>query len=254
MIALLVCDSSTNQWQTNTSTAFHRIAFTGFLTPESSKSRTLLLNSKRESPLSFWGFPLPSITLQMKTIRSSFSFAAVLISLASCATMLMAAPSQRANSCVVLKVENENVDSTQYSWEFELTIPGQYVTQLICPIAQADGDPAAQVSIDGNSFDDALKKVYQIEDGIVWQTTKAISLKSGSHRITVSSTLQPSTVRLASEAYEKSRIRTSSDRFYEPWLKMHRSQSKQAALSRYCLLYTSPSPRDLSTSRMPSSA
>ena len=147
--------------------------------------------------------------------------------------MLMAAPSQRANSCVVLKVENENVDSTQYSWEFELTIPGQYVTQLICPIAQADGDPAVQVSIDGNSFDDALKKVYQIEDGIVWQTTKAISLKSGSHRITVSSTLQPSTVRLASEAYEKSRIRTSSDRFYEPWLKMHRSQSKQAALSRY---------------------
>ena len=28
----------------------------------------------------------------------------------------------------------------------------------------------------------------------------------------------------------------------------------QTAMPRYCLLYTSPSPRDLSTSRMPSSA
>ena len=31
-------------------------------------------------------------------------------------------------------------------------------------------------------------------------------------------------------------------------------KAKAAALLRHCLLYTSPSPRDLSTSRMPSSA
>ena len=33
-----------------------------------------------------------------------------------------------------------------------------------------------------------------------------------------------------------------------------RDQAEQKALGKICLLYTSPSPRDLSTSRMPSSA
>ena len=35
---------------------------------------------------------------------------------------------------------------------------------------------------------------------------------------------------------------------------MQEQQTKDLAAIRYCLLYTSPSPRDLSTSRMPSSA
>ena len=58
-------------------------------------------------------------------------------------------------------------------------------------------------------------------------------MKAGRHTLAVQSELMPSMVRLASEAYEKSRIHTSSSKYYEPWLKMHRSPEKQAALARY---------------------
>ena len=37
-------------------------------------------------------------------------------------------------------------------------------------------------------------------------------------------------------------------------VRFHFNNSKKMKLEIYCLLYTSPSPRDLSTSRMPSSA
>ena len=38
------------------------------------------------------------------------------------------------------------------------------------------------------------------------------------------------------------------------WIKSNQIEAARVAMTRYCLLYTSPSPRDLSTSRMPSSA
>ncbi|TWU34598.1 Alpha-L-fucosidase [Novipirellula aureliae] len=144
-----------------------------------------------------------------------------------------AVPTQRVNSCVVMDASEGKVEGSHYRWDFDLTIPGRYVVQLIGPVSNADGDAKVRVTVDGNSFSDSLKKVYMIEDGIVWQTTKAIDLKSGTHHLLVQSELGPTTVRLASEAYEKSRIHTSSNKYYEPWLKMHLSAEKQAALARH---------------------
>ena len=121
----------------------------------------------------------------------------------------------------------------QYRWDFELKIPGSYVVQLISQVSSANDDPAVRVDVDGDSFSDFLNKAYLIEDGIVWQSTKAVALKAGRHRLAVQTELKPTMVRLASEAYEKSRIHTSSSKYYEPWLKMHRSPEKQAALVRH---------------------
>ena len=42
--------------------------------------------------------------------------------------------------------------------------------------------------------------------------------------------------------------------FWDDGYQIHVHQNGDAGLDRVCLLYTSPSPRDLSTSRMPSSA
>ena len=44
--------------------------------------------------------------------------------------------------------------------------------------------------------------------------------------------------------------------FFSAWARWHGQHTGQGGMERYrdCLLYTSPSPRDLSTSRMPSSA
>lgn len=168
----------------------------------------------------------------MTFIRLTLRLATALILTGLCVTNLMAVQ-QRANSCVVLKVADAKVDATQFTWDFDLSIPGGYVVQLIGSVASADVDPTVDLGVDGNSFSDSLKKVYQIEDGIVWQSNQSFVLASGSHNITVNCKLKPTSVRLVSAAYEKSRIRTSSDRFYEPWLKMHRSPAKQAALSRY---------------------
>ncbi len=167
----------------------------------------------------------------MKPIPLAKNIASVLILVLAASTTLLAAP-QRLNSCVVLDVANGKADQT-HNWNFELTTPGKYVLQLISPIANADSAPTVQVTINGESFEASFKKSYQIEDGIVWQSSNATDLKAGNHHISAKTTLPLSKARLASEAYEKSRILTSSDRFYGPWLKMHRSPAKQAALARY---------------------
>ena len=38
------------------------------------------------------------------------------------------------------------------------------------------------------------------------------------------------------------------------WIKANQIEAARVAMTRYCLLYTSPSPRDYAASRMPSSA
>lgn len=145
-----------------------------------------------------------------------------------------AIPVQRVNSCVVMDVGQAQVEGRRYSWEFDLTIPGSYLVQLITATDNAHGDPAIMVAVDGVSFIDSLGKVYIIEDGIVWQCTKATTIThAGRHRLSVQSELAPLQARLVPEAYAKSRILTSSSRYYNSWLKMHQSPEKQAALARH---------------------
>ena len=45
-----------------------------------------------------------------------------------------------------------------------------------------------------------------------------------------------------------------SKKRFSPWVKKEELKNLDYVKRYYCLLYTSPSPRDLSTSRMPSSA
>ena len=144
-----------------------------------------------------------------------------------------AIPLQRVNTCVVMDVTEGRVQGKQYSWEFELKVSGNYVVQLITPIYSAEDDPAVRVTVNGNALDDALSKVYLIEDGIVWQSRRGVTLKAGRHSLSIHTELMPTMARLASEAYEKKRIHTSSSKYYTPWLAMHQSPEKQAALARF---------------------
>ena len=48
--------------------------------------------------------------------------------------------------------------------------------------------------------------------------------------------------------------RSSAEGFFDYFQQLTDTEPKRAAQFGICLLYTSPSPRDLSTSRMPSSA
>ena len=108
-----------------------------------------------------------------------------------------AVPVQRANSCVVMDVAQAQVEEKSYGWEFELIIPGTYLVQLISSEENAHGNPVVTVDVDGASFSDSLKKVYLIEDGIVWQCTKPATItQSGRHRLVVRSELAPAMVRL----------------------------------------------------------
>ena len=54
--------------------------------------------------------------------------------------------------------------------------------------------------------------------------------------------------------YQKDRYANALDKFIELYGDENASIYSAAGRSEICLLYTSPSPRDLSTSRMPSSA
>ncbi len=74
-----------------------------------------------------------------------------------------AVPVQRVNSCVVMEVGQAQVEGERYSWEFELTIPGSYLVQLITATDNAHGDPATTVDVDGVSFIDSLVGIQSFE-------------------------------------------------------------------------------------------
>lgn len=141
---------------------------------------------------------------------------------------------QRVNSSVVMDAGQALVEGNRYRWEFELKAPGSYLVQLITPVENAHGNPAVTVEVAGVSFSESFKKVYLIEDGIVFQSSKPVTIRqAGTHRITVQSELSPVMARLVPQAYAKSRILTSSNKYYDQWLKMHQSPKKQAALARF---------------------
>ncbi len=141
---------------------------------------------------------------------------------------------QRANSCAVMEVGQAQAAGKRCEWEFELKLPGTYLFQLIASVANAHGNPVVTVEVDGASFSDSLEKVTLIEDGVVWQGTRLVTLTEvGRHRIGVESELSPVMVRLVPQAYAKSRILISSSKYYGPWLKMHQSPPKQTALARF---------------------
>jgi len=170
----------------------------------------------------------------MKMIRWMSLVGAASIFLLLNVNTVRAVPVQRANSCVVMDVSQANVEGERCEWEFELRIPGSYLVQLISSVDNAHGNPAVTVEMDGVSFSESLKKVYLIEDGIVWQCDKPAPMtQAGRHRLVVQSGLSPLMARLVPQAYARSRIHTSSSKYYDPWLKMHQSPQKQAALARF---------------------
>jgi len=160
--------------------------------------------------------------------------AGALLLLNANAAVQTVAPVQRVNSSVVMDVGQARVEGNRCNWEFELKVSGDYLVQLISPVQNAHGNPAVTVGVDGVSFSKTLQKVFIIEDGIVFQSDKPVTIaQAGTHKIAVQSELSPVMVRLVPQAFAKSRIHISSNKYYDQWLKMHQSPQKQAALARF---------------------
>ncbi|MDQ8179555.1 alpha-L-fucosidase [Pelagicoccus sp. SDUM812005] len=141
---------------------------------------------------------------------------------------------QRPDSCVLMPVDEASVAKGKRQWSFDLSHPGNYVVELVLPLEQAYEKQLAAVSIDGVSLKGGLEKSYIIEDGLVSGfVTPAKIEKAGRHTLTLDTDLQVRQVRLVPEGYVKSRIYIASEKYYEPWLEMHQSAPKVAAMEWY---------------------
>jgi len=141
---------------------------------------------------------------------------------------------QRADSCVVMEVAEARSEEGQHVWKFELKHPGAYVVQFISAVDEAEADPSATVGVDGKETSHSLTKAYVIEDGLVWEgEAPVVFSEAGLHELSVRSVISPLKARLVPQGYSKSRIKISSNKYYEEWIKMHQSPEKQAAMAWY---------------------
>lgn len=141
---------------------------------------------------------------------------------------------QRSDSCVLLHVDGAKASGEQSLWDFEMNYPGSYVVQLVMPTDEAGKEQLAFVRVDGELLDAPLEKSYIIEDGLVSGFTSPVRIgKSGRYRLSLETGLAVSQVRLVPEGYVKSRIYISSEKYYQPWLDLHQSAPKLAAMEWY---------------------
>ncbi|MCP5535508.1 MAG: alpha-L-fucosidase [Akkermansiaceae bacterium] len=156
----------------------------------------------------------------------------------ACASLSHAAeptkPTQRADSCVILDARLAKAGQGNLAWEFELTHPGTYTVQLVVETEAAKSAHTGTVTINGTPLSRKLQKAYIIEDGLVSEFDQpAVLTETGKQTITVNSNIAVKKVRLVPQGYTKSRIYISSDKYYQPWLKMHQSAEKVAAMNWY---------------------
>ena len=138
---------------------------------------------------------------------------------------------QRADGCVVMDASQAKANGDRLVWNFQLANPGELVIQLITSIEEADAAPPEAVKVDDQQTSGTWTKVDLIEDGLVWQCSQPVEFaKAGEHSLTVPAGTSLETARLIPTGYVKSKISISSHAYYEPWLKMHQSAEKQAAL------------------------
>lgn len=149
-------------------------------------------------------------------------------------TTIHAAVTQREDGCAIMEVHQAGAEGEELSWELDLKWPGTYVVQLIVDLEAARGAHAGSVRLDGKPLKGELNKAYIIEEGLVSEFAAPVTFQqSGNHSLAVQSNLDLKKVRLVPQIYANSRIHTSSERYYEPWLKMHRSPEKVAAMAWY---------------------
>ncbi|MEN8734617.1 MAG: alpha-L-fucosidase, partial [Lentimonas sp.] len=143
-------------------------------------------------------------------------------------------PDQREDSCVIMDVAEAKVDGGALTWDFSLSHPGTYTVQLVVDTETARGGHTSSVKLKGASLSQQLKKVYIIEDGLVSEFDKpAVFIEVGLQTLTVESNIAVKSVRLVPQGYTKSRIFISSEKYYAPWLKLHQSPAKVAAMEWY---------------------
>lgn len=141
---------------------------------------------------------------------------------------------QRADSCVILGVEQSQTDGDTWAWDFQLSHPGSYTVQLVVETESARGEHTGSVAVNGAPLSQQLKKAYIIEDGLISEFDQpAVFSKDGPQTLTVQSNIPVKKVRLVPQRYTKSRIYISSEKYYQPWLKMHQSPEKVAAMDWY---------------------
>ncbi|WPJ96364.1 alpha-L-fucosidase [Coraliomargarita algicola] len=164
-------------------------------------------------------------------------FAAVLLAASSAPATLAAqdhVQTQRADSSVILPATIACSQSDTWSWDFDITHPGIYTLQVVVDIAGAEAAHTGWARLNGELVGQKLKKAYVIEEGLVSEFEQSIDIAgSGSYSLTLASNLSVNKARLVPVGYTSSRISLSSDQYYQPWLKMHQSAPKVAAMEWY---------------------
>ncbi|CAA6692740.1 MULTISPECIES: alpha-L-fucosidase [unclassified Lentimonas] len=144
------------------------------------------------------------------------------------------AVSQRADSSVIMPAPQAELQGSQLSWDFDLTYPGKYTLQLVVALDGAEAEHVGVARLDGELVGDVLTKTYIIEEGLVSEFKKPVTIEeAGTYTLTVESSLPIIKARLVPYGYTSSRIFLSSDKYYDAWLKMHQSPAKVAAMEWY---------------------
>lgn len=153
----------------------------------------------------------------------------------ACFGPAMADPvAQRADSSVIMDVEHARASGSSFVWDVDLSHPGTYVLQVVSTLEDGKEKFEGNFAVDGKGVGEALNKVYIIEDGMVSEFAEPYTFKAGGkHTVSVEVNTTVSYVRLVPQGYAKSRIFLSSKKYYDAWLKMHRSPEKVAAMEWY---------------------
>ena len=99
----------------------------------------------------------------------------------------------------------------------------------------------------------SLQEVY-VSKGSAYQDITSILMRQSNLNWTISNTSNPSTAQLINVTLDSIRNDQAFVTTIEHWRLDWFNQASQRDEYKYCLLYTSPSPRDATLSRMPSSA
>lgn len=143
-------------------------------------------------------------------------------------------PTQREDSCVIMDSSEAQVNGSVSTWNFELTHPGTYTVQLVVEMEAARGEHTGSAVLNGVPLSRKLEKAYIIEEGLVSGFNQPVVLSEvGLQELAIESNIVIKKVRLVPQGYTKSRIYISSEKYYAPWLKMHQSTAKVAAMNWY---------------------
>ncbi|EMI43301.1 alpha-L-fucosidase [Rhodopirellula sp. SWK7] len=171
-------------------------------------------------------FPAFTSVMAMTCLIASFTLLFVNVSLAD------GKISQRVDGCVVMNASQAHTNESRLEWEFELKHPGTFTVQVVSSIHVSDVESPVTVELDNQTLRHDWKKVYLIEDGLVWEHDQSLELTpTRRHTISIADGDSIESIRLVPTGYVQSKILISSESYFDDWIQMHQSPEKQAALA-----------------------